>query len=131
VTRADVERKTVGHLGRDGIEYPLTLKFDASDAIAVRAVFVGDGVTVDWHMSRALLKAGTVQAVGVGDVHVYPSFSRGVVVLILRSPDGSAELELSAKVVAEFLAATEEVVPLGAEAVDVDAALAQIFGVTS
>lgn len=108
----------------------MTLKFDASDAYAVRAVFPGDGVEVEWVMSRAVLKAGTITAAGVGDVHVWPSFARGVVTLVLRSADGSAELELSAQSVGLFLAETEALVPFGAEQVDVDAALARIFGVS-
>ena len=72
---------------------------------------------VEWAFSRDLLVEGVCGPAGVGDVRLHPETDNGLTLLIveIESPEGYAELELDHAGVSSFLAATEEVVPFGAE----------------
>ena len=72
---------------------------------------------VEWAFSRDLLVEGVCGPAGVGDVRLHPETDNGLTLLIveIESPEGYAELELDHAGVSSFLAATEEVVPIGEE----------------
>jgi sporulation and cell division protein SsgA len=72
---------------------------------------------VEWAFSRELLGEGLRGPAGVGDVRLHPEADTGLTVLVveIESPEGYAELELEHAGVASFLAATEQIVPFGAE----------------
>jgi hypothetical protein len=85
---------------------------------------------VEWVFSRELLVEGLDESAGVGDVRFRPIEERGLLMLVveIESPEGYAMLELDHEAVAEFLMATEEVIPLGREGehFDVDALIAEL-----
>ena len=85
---------------------------------------------VEWVFSRELLVAGLTDSAGVGDVRFRPLEERGLTMLVveIESPEGYALLELDHEAVADFLDATEEMVPLGSEDehFDVDALIAEL-----
>ena len=85
---------------------------------------------VEWVFSRELLVDGLDDSAGVGDVRFRPIEERGLHMLVveIESPEGYALLELDHEAVAEFLAATEDVVPLGGEGAhfDVDALIEEL-----
>jgi hypothetical protein len=85
---------------------------------------------VEWVFSRELLVAGLTDATGVGDVRFRPLEERGLRMLVveIESPEGYALLELDHEAVADFLDATEELVPLGSEGehFDVDALIDEL-----
>lgn len=115
------------------VSVPCEARWCESDPLTVRLVFAGDGIEVEWEVSRDLLVTGLTTSIGEGDVVVSPGW-RGlskVVNLRLSSPDGCAVLQGPASPLAMFLAATEAIVPLGGEdaavAAGVEAALARIL----
>ena len=79
----------------DAVPLPVSLRYSASDPYAVRAVFSGDGMEVEWVFARDLLRNGLTCPVGDGDVHVWPSWGTGreLLMISLTSPDGQAVLE--------------------------------------
>jgi hypothetical protein len=85
---------------------------------------------VEWAFSRDLLVDGLRGPAGVGDVRLHPESEDGLTVLVveIESPEGYAELELDHAAVANFLAATGEVVPIGEESnhFDVDALIDEL-----
>jgi hypothetical protein len=93
-------------------------------------IAAGDG-TVRWSFSRELLTEGVEQATGVGDVRIIPmGGAHGRVVrIVLSSPDGAATLEAPLSEMVEFLAATYDSVPTGAESalLDVDSLVAALL----
>jgi hypothetical protein len=115
----------------DAVPLPVSLRYSASDPYAVRAVFSGDGMEVEWVFARELLRTGLGSPVGDGDVHVWPSWGTGreLLMISLTSPDGQAVLEASASDVRSFLDRTAAVVPDGDESahLDLDAALARLL----
>jgi len=121
-----------------GERHPLiaVMRYTHEDAYAVDTTFVAPqrpndpGVT--WTFARELLTAARVEPVGEGDVHAWPTTGddhRQVIALLLMSPDGQALVELSAAGVEQFINATLELVPVGAEssAVDFDQMLESIL----
>jgi hypothetical protein len=72
---------------------------------------------VEWAFSRDLLVEGLRGPAGVGDVRLHPESEDGLTMLVveIESPEGYAELDLDHAGVSSFLAATEEIVALGAE----------------
>jgi sporulation and cell division protein SsgA len=72
---------------------------------------------VEWAFSRDLLVEGLRGPAGFGDVRLHPETDNGLTLVIveIESPEGYAELELDHAGVSSFLAATEEVVPIGEE----------------
>jgi hypothetical protein len=115
----------------DAVPLPVTLRYSATDPYAVRAVFSGDGMEVEWVFARDLLRAGLSTPTGDGDVHVWPSWGTGkeLLMISLTSPDGQAVLEASAEDVRRFLDRTTLVVQYGDESqhLDLDAALARLL----
>jgi hypothetical protein len=85
---------------------------------------------VEWVFSRELLVAGLTESAGVGDVRFRPLEENGLSMLVveIESPEGYALLELDHQAVADFLGATEELVPLGSEDehFDVDALIDEL-----
>jgi len=85
---------------------------------------------VEWVFSRELLAAGLTEPAGLGDVRFSPLEERGLHMLVveIESPEGYALLELDHASVADFLAATEGLVPLGGEEehFDVDALIDEL-----
>lgn len=84
----------------------------ADDPLAVVIIFHDH---IQWTFARDLLAEGQYVLVGDGDVRVGPITGSLDTYLMLRSPDGCAEFDLDGDAVADFLAETEEIVPLGAE----------------
>ncbi|KQS59627.1 sporulation protein SsgA [Geodermatophilus sp. Leaf369] len=107
---------------RSWTEVPATLVYDPADPFAVRVRFGGrpgeDGGVdgVEWLLGRDLVHAGLSRPAGDGDVRLWPARTAvDVLFLELRAPSGHALFELSRSVVADFLRATERLVPRGAE----------------
>ena len=115
----------------DAVPLPVSLRYSAADPYAVRAVFSGDGMEVEWVFARDLLRTGLSTPIGDGDVHVWPSWGTGreLVMISLTSPDGQAVLEAGADDVRTFLDRTAAVVPDGEESLylDLDAAVARLL----
>jgi hypothetical protein len=115
----------------DAVPLPVNLRYSATDPYAVRAVFSGDGMEVEWVFARDLLRQGLSNPTGDGDVHVWPSWGTGreLLMISLTSPDGQAVLEASADDVRNFLDRTTAVVPDGQESdfLDLDAALSRLL----
>lgn len=121
----------VGDLG-DVEEVAAELRYDVRDPYAVRATFWSEGQAVAWDLSRDLLDGGCEEPTGDGDVHVWPSVGRdgrSVVVVELGSTEGWVMLQVDAREVIRFLAATHRLVLPGEESVhvDVDALIAAIL----
>lgn len=109
------------------------LEYTSSDPFAVVAVFRTSRSPIRWVFARDLLAEGLFGPAGDGDVHVWPCLdTRGhaVVLIELTSPDGEALLQASSRDVSEFLQHTFELVPRGAEEIqlDVDDTLLQLLG---
>lgn len=115
----------------DAVPLPVTLRYSSKDPYAVRAVFTGDGMEVEWVFARELLRNGLMKPVGDGDVHVWPTWGTGreVLMISLTSPDGQAVLEAAAGDVRAFLDRTTSVVPEGEEStfLDLDSTLARLL----
>ena len=109
------------------------LEYTSGDPFAVVAVFRTSHSPIRWVFARDLLAEGLFAPVGDGDVHVWPCLdTRGqaVVLIELNSPDGEALLQASSRDVSEFLQHTFELVPRGAEELqlDLDHTLLQLLG---
>lgn len=109
-----------------------TWKYDAQDPWSVHVVFWDDtGEEVPWEFARDLLVAGLDGMAGDGDVRLRPYTRWGMrrVGLGLRSPDGMAAMSCPIGPLRQFVAATTNLVPLGAEPgmVDVDATVARLL----
>jgi hypothetical protein len=115
----------------DAVPLPVMLKYSSADPYAVRAVFSGDGMEVEWVFARDLLRSGLSAPTGDGDVHVWPSWGTGrqLLMISLTSPDGQAVLEAGADDVRAFLDRTTSVVPDGQESLylDLDATVKQLL----
>ena len=112
------------------------LSYDVADPYAVRIGFRTGSADEpsdadDWTFARQLLSDGIAQAVGDGDVQVWPLSSEHgpLVCLALSSPTGKAVFEMTLAEVVEFLSATYAAVPTGSESdfVDIDAELALLL----
>ena len=116
----------------DAVSLPVSLRYKAEDPYAVRALFSGDGVEIEWVFARDLLHTGISTPIGDGDVHTWPSWGTGVELLMisLSSPDGQAVLEAHAVDIRKFLDQTETFVPLGKESLfmDIEAAITRLLG---
>src|SRR5215213_1880431 len=100
----------------DAVPLPVSLRYGAADPYAVRAVFSGDGMEVEWVFARDLLRTGLATPIGDGDVHVWPSWGTGreLVMISLTSPDGQAVLFVSEEDVRHLDQRTAAVGPLNA-----------------
>lgn len=106
-----------------------TLSYSESDPYAVGAAFhVGpdsDSDPVEWVFARDLLSAGLLGWTGAGDVRAWID-ECGEVLSIKLSADHSAVFEFPADDVVGFLRCTYQLVPEGAEQIDVDALINQL-----
>jgi len=118
--------------GATPLPVPADVIYDPSDPYAVRVAFhTGGDEVVEWTFARSLLTEGVTQAVGVGDVQVWPSQSCGrrTVCVALSSPSGRALFEAALPDIVQFLTRTYALVPTGNESeyVDVDAELVMLL----
>ena len=105
-------------------------RFDAADPWAVTMVLATVAGPVDWTFSRDLLVDGQYEPTGDGDVHVWPCLSpsgEAVVIVELDSPSGETLLQFPTRAIQDFVRASLETVPQGAEEVDVDEWLSRIL----
>ncbi|NEY31817.1 SsgA family sporulation/cell division regulator [Streptomyces sp. PRKS01-65] len=111
---------------------PATLHYDRRDPFAVRMTFPApatlEGVDVCWTFSRELLIAGMEQPEGQGDVRVRP-YGYDRTVLEFHAPEGTAVVHVRSGELRRFLAATDELVPVGLEylQLDLDRELAELM----
>jgi hypothetical protein len=106
------------------------LVYDPDDACAVTMVLQTASGPVGWTFARELLVDGQYEPAGDGDVHVWPCLSpsgEAVVIVELCSPVGGTLLQLPTRAVHDFVYATLDAVPAGAELLDVDAWIEQIL----
>lgn len=103
------------------------MHYSDEDAFAVNTTFIAPqrpndpGVT--WTFARELIATARFEPVGEGDVHAWPTMGDDhtpVIAMLLMSPDGQALVELSAAGVEQFIHATTQLVPVGAESSGVD-----------
>lgn len=118
--------------GSAPLPVPADITYDPADPYAVRVAFhTGGDEVVEWTFARSLLTEGVTQAVGAGDVQVWPSQTNGrrTVCVALSSPSGRALFEASLTDVVQFLTRTYALVPTGNESeyVDIDAELATLL----
>jgi hypothetical protein len=105
-------------------------RFDAADPWAVTMVLATVAGPVDWTFARDLLVDGQYEPTGDGDVHVWPCLSpsgEAVVIVELDSPSGETLLQFPTRAIQDFVHASLETVPQGAEEVDVDEWLSRIL----
>ena len=132
---AQVQATTVADLLAAGDPTPVTveLSWRASDPYAVELVLLAphsDAEDVSWLLARDLLAEGLYLPAGLGDVHLRPhQRDWETTVLVLASHDGRAEFELDTEALSEFLQATYEHIPPGAEdmALDLDTQIALLL----
>ncbi len=108
----------------DELAVTATLQYTSRDPYALSVVFATEGCApVVWVFARDLLLAGVTQAVGDGDVRIFPAGDS--VVLDLASPDGTARLVAKACDIAAFVGDMLAAVPLAQESafIDMDAEL--------
>jgi len=111
----------------DPVKVDAHLRYDARDPFAVSVSFDAGVNQIEWTFARDLLDKGLWEAVGDGDVKVWPR--AGAVFLALCSPSGKAVLETRRPAIADFMARIERIVPVGRESefVDVDRELESLF----
>ena len=98
----------------DPIKVGAQLRYDTRDPFAVCVSFdAGASERIEWTFARDLLDQGLWQATGDGDVKIWPR--GGSVFLALCSPSGRAVLETPRGAVADFVARTQRLVPVGKE----------------
>lgn len=106
---------SVRSLGR----VPVQWRYSPADPYAVELAFPDtNGGLVVWSLARDLLADGLVGPVGLGDVRLLPGPKR--IRMELASPTGRAALFFVRDDVAEAIAATERLVPVGAESARID-----------
>jgi hypothetical protein len=102
---------------------PAMLHYDRRDPFAVRMTFPApatlEGVDVCWTFSRELLTAGLEGPEGHGDVRVRP-YGYDRTVLEFHAPEGTAVVHVRSKAIRHFLAATNVLVPVGLEHLQLD-----------
>jgi Streptomyces sporulation and cell division protein, SsgA len=116
--------------GPDEVE--VCLRYDTADPYAVHALFrVSVDQQVSWVFARELLAQGMAEPSGGGDVRIWPTSrdGRGVVCIVVRSPDGEALLQAQAVQLGEFLSAAYALCARGREArhLRIDRALVALF----
>ncbi len=111
----------------DPIKVDAHLRYDARDPFAVSVSFDVALTQIAWTFARDLLDRGLWEAVGDGDVRVWPR--GGAVFFRLCSPSGKAVLETRRPALADFMAQIERIVPVGRESefVDLDRELESFY----
>lgn len=116
-----------------GVPVPAELRYWRGDPYAVHVGFdTGEAARITWTFARQLLQDGLRQLSGSGDVHVAPSPGPAAAALLclgLSSPSGQATFEVGRSEVTQFLRATFDLVPVGAETdeLDLDAELTSLL----
>ncbi|QIY69946.1 SsgA family sporulation/cell division regulator [Streptomyces sp. RLB1-33] len=110
----------------------MSLRYEPTDPYVVRATFFTDtDEPAEWVLGRDLLADGLRGSAGCGDIRIWPAVSRGdqAMYLVLRSPAGTALLEVPVQDVRTFLENTEALVPRGTESghIDWNLELANLF----
>lgn len=106
---------SVRSLGRVSVRWHYT----PADPYAVELAFTdANGGLVVWSLARDLLTDGLVGPVGLGDVRLLPGPKR--IRMELSSPTGRAALFFVCDDLAEAIAATERLVPVGDEPARID-----------
>lgn len=120
-TSLEIVASSMGESGVASCE----LRYDGvNDPLAVHLAFTEEDfeIEVTWIVGRDLLLEGIDATAykGQGDMRIRSGFwkGQGAVFLSLRSPDGTALLSLPRKEVKDFLGATRQAVPTGAELVN-------------
>lgn len=129
--RVDVEAETDSPVLATTI---LRLEWLRRDPLAVSLRLIREPahpalVSGQWHMLRDFLRYGIEAPTGDGNVRLGPG-ERDTVVIDLRGEPGQARVSVPAEVIRQFLEASEQVVPAGAERSDeaIDALLEQLLG---
>ncbi len=108
-------------IGSDASVVPVStqLAFRTTDPYTVRAVFTGGQSSSTWLLGRELLAQGmhatSEDPAGTGDVQIWRDEDPDYTLVSLSGVEGSALLAAPTEPVLRFLAATESLVPLGAE----------------
>lgn len=108
-------------IGSDASVVPVStqLAFRTTDPYTVRAVFAGGQSSSTWLLGRELLAQGmhasSEEPAGTGDVQIWRDEDPDYTLISLSGVEGSALLAAPTEPVLRFLAATESLVPLGAE----------------
>jgi len=116
-----VEVVSMQLIGSDASVVPVNtqLAFRTTDPYTVRAVFTGGQSSSTWLLGRELLAQGMHAAsedpAGTGDVQIWRDEDPDYTLISLSGVEGSALLAAPTEPVLRFLAATESLVPLGAE----------------
>lgn len=100
----------------------IALSYHQSDPWAVLVAFEEDDTRTTWEMSRELLTAALEvrEGAGMGAVEVYRVNDGSQVELLLRGDGDECYVEFSTGMLAEFLAQTYRIVPMGKESEYVD-----------
>lgn len=101
----------------------VSISFDPADPWAVALDLYAGPTPVRWTFSRELLIDGLHEPAGEGDVLVAPCLDeagRAVVVIELRSPDGSFVGQLPSRELTAFVRSVLDAVPAGAETAHLD-----------
>lgn len=108
--------------------------YEPSDPYGIKAVFrMGEmAEAVEWVFGRDLVATGLTRETGLGDVRIWPAEpDSGVesVYFSLSSPEGAALLQCPRAPLAQFLNATFDAVPYGAEEefIDLDDTIAALL----
>jgi hypothetical protein len=129
VVRKDVVYTLLVPAGELPVSGRVSLRYFPADPMAVRLVFAGDGIEVEWVMAREYLSPRPYLSADGGDV---ASWVHGESIQMrLSSPDGEATIVLNGEDVGLFVAATECVVRVGQERVDVDGTIEWLLGAAS
>jgi hypothetical protein len=136
----------LGLVGPERTIVPLTagLSYSSADPYAVRMAFeVGADEPVEWILARDLLAAALHGSAGLGDVRAWPSAAsrdpdvvaipgaagNAILNIVMSSPYGQAQFEVSAKAIEDFLQRTYQLVATGQESsyLDFDAELTDLL----
>lgn len=133
MSRARIVRHTVATFNAaNAPAVTVRMEWRTDNPYAVEMEFqVSPGRATEWVVSRDLLTEGLTSPVGWGDIRVAPSSNSGQTTIELRSPTGRAGFEFHTTELTEFLAATHRRVPVGAEVLDIDTALAELLEETA
>lgn len=134
----------MGLVGPERMIVPLTasLSYRYSDPYAIRMAFhVGTDEPVEWFLARDLLASALHAREGIGDVQAWPSAASGdpaaegtaaghqILNIVIASPFGHAQFEVSARAIEAFLQRTYAIVAAGEESdyLDFDAELTALL----
>ena len=130
-TQVVLDERPLSGRGRTTV---LTLNWSAHDPLAVHLLIFAtpDHPSLPrgrWVLLRDLLRHGLTEPVGDGDVRIRPALRRDRVRLELRGGPSTCGFTVPRRSLEEFLQATEDVVPAGAERTEhaIDALIAGLL----